>query len=168
MTTVTNKATNKDRTPVANDIYTYCTKEKTDTWHVVRNHDAKGLVDRVICKACGSEHKYKKENVLTTNASRTNVGSTLIRRAGGASSLRNSSKSSTPAPMSSAAIEETWLKGIKSWGEKAVPAFSPEQSFAPGEVFVHGSFGKGVVQTRRENKIDVLFREGMKTLPSKK
>jgi hypothetical protein len=64
-------------------------------------------------------------------------------------------------------LEETWMAGLKKWGAKPVKSFDVAQHFAIGEVLSHAVFGKGVVQTRRENKIDVLFQNGqMKTLPS--
>lgn len=144
-----------DRTAVAQDLFTWCTKEKTETWHVVRNHDASGIVDRVICKACGSEHKYRRK-ILTMRE--RPAGARVVVRSGGASE--------SPA-MSSKMLEETWLAGLKKWGEKPVKAFEVTMHFAIGEVLNHAVFGKGVVQTRRENKIDVLFQNGqMKTLPS--
>lgn len=154
----TKAATNPDRTPVAQDVFTWCTKEKAETWHVVRNHNAKGTVERVVCKACGSEHKYRSKTVAAlTSPSSSRV---IIRSSGGA-------KAAPAAPVqSSAMLEETWFKAIKKWGEKPVRAFDPGTSFAVGEVFDHTVFGKGAVQTRRENKIDVLFKIGLKTLPS--
>ena len=155
------KSTNPDRTAVAQDIFTYCTKEKIDTFHVVMNHNAAGIVDRVKCKACGSEHKYKKAPVPKTPASaRTNAG-VLLRKPG------SDGRGPAAAAATSEALTESWLGGLKKWGNKEVRSFDPALYFKVGEVFEHGTFGKGVVQARRENKIDVLFREGIKTLPSK-
>jgi hypothetical protein len=149
-----------DRTAVASDVMTMCTKEKIDTWHVVQAHNARGAVERVKCKSCGSEHKYKSKNPL------------LIPRKSSSSPARKVTASQTYSAAtrssgSAASIEEGWLAGIKKWGNKEVRDFTPDQSFKVGEVFSHSVFGKGVVQGRRENKVDVLFQEGMKTLPSK-
>lgn len=143
-----------DRTPVAQDLFTWCTKEKTETWHVVRNHNGNGIVERVICKACGSEHKYR---LKLTSTREKPAGSRVIVRG---------SNSAAPA-VSSKTLEETWMAGLKKWGAKPVKPFQVTLHFAVGEVLEHSVFGKGVVQTRRENKIDVLFQNGqMKTLPS--
>jgi len=152
---------NPDRTPVAQDVFTYCTKEKIDTWHVVRNHNAKGIVDRVVCKACGSEHKYRAVAVAKVSAAAKR--GTVTRTADG--HMRSPARAASTA--SSASLEDTWLKGLKKWGDKPVPGFDPASTFQAGEVFVHEVFGKGVVQTRRENRIDVLFQQGIKTLPSR-
>ncbi|MBS1984063.1 MAG: hypothetical protein JST16_07810 [Bdellovibrionales bacterium] len=148
--------TDPDRTPVAQDIFTWCTKEKTETWHVVRNQGKDGIVDRVVCKACGSEHKYRRaaKTVTLTRAPGRNV---IVRNPQAAS-----------GGISSDAIETTWFAGVKKWGTKPVNNFDPGISFSVGEVVEHAVFGKGVVQTRRENKIDVLFKDGIKTLPSKR
>ena len=151
-------SSNPDRTPVAQDVFTYCTKEKTDTWHVVRNHNGNGIVDRVICKSCGSEHKYRLAKAAAAPAKSTR--SVVVRG--------SAPRASAPAAPSAGVLEATWFAGIKKWGEKPVACFDPETSFGPGDVFDHEVFGKGVVQTRRENKIDVLFKAGLKTLPSKR
>ncbi len=148
------KAVDQDRTPVAQDIFTYCTREKIDTWHIVRNHDAKGVVDRVICKACKSDHKYKKVAVAKV-VRKTASKSTVVRKP-------------TLAESSVAELKTLWLSGIKRWGEKVVTEYSPEKAFERGDVLSHSVFGKGVVQTRRESRVDVLFSEGVKTLPSKR
>ena len=146
-----------DHTPVAQDVFTYCTKEKIDTWHVVMNHNAAGIVDRVVCKACKSEHKYRKEPAAKKE--------TRVASSSGRMVLRNSPAGKME--LNSKNLEETWLAGIKKWGEKPVVTFDPGTSFKAGEVFEHSSFGKGVVQARREGRIDVLFSSGLKTLPSK-
>lgn len=154
-------ATNPDRTPVAQDLFTYCTKEKIDTWHVVRNHNAKGIVERVVCKACGSEHNYRK--APTAKDSSTAASRQISRSA----ASRGPTAREIAAATSSAALQDTWIKGLKKWGDKPVVTFDPSQSYSTGEVFDHEIFGKGVVQGRRENRVDVLFHSGLKTLPSR-
>jgi hypothetical protein len=144
-----------DRTPVAKDIFTYCTKEKIDTWHVVMHHDSKGIVDRVMCKACRSEHKYKKK---TAAKAAPTSRSTLVRKV--------VSPAERSKVMSQGSFEEDWFKGVKSWGQKEVHKYDPKRHFALKEVLNHEVFGKGVVKGRRENKIDVLFQNGLKVLPS--
>jgi hypothetical protein len=174
--------TNPDRTPVAHDVYTYCTKEKHETWHVVRNHNASGIVERVVCKACGSEHKYKS-NRLAAAPARTGGRNVIVRNSEGGSRTASSALTKTtssasgtrrPTGVRAAAaaaaaenLEETWFKLVKAWGEKTVRAYATTEHYRLREVFEHEVFGKGVVQNRRETKIDVLFREGMKVLPSR-
>ena len=155
-----------DRTPVAKDIFCFSPKEKAMTWHVVINHDANGYVDRVQCKVTGQVHKYKRQNKPAAAAKATSI----TRRAPGSNVLLGKSVSSSAAKKmeSSAVLEETWFAGIKAWGTKVVTNFDPAKSFEKRQVLEHAVFGKGVVQARRDNKIDVLFKEGVKTLPSPK
>ena len=49
----------KDRTPVAKDLVTRCARCNLELSHVVVVHNLEGVVDRVKCKTCGSEHKYR-------------------------------------------------------------------------------------------------------------
>lgn len=163
----TQNSTHPDRTPVAQEVFTYCTREKTDTWHIVMFHNAGGFVERVKCKACGSEHKYKMSQPAAPK--KTSSSPVLIRKADGTTvrqGLGGPAKTSTTS--GSKGLEETWFSGLKKWGDKAVGNFSAEILYGVGDVFSHPTFGKGVVQARRDNKIDVLFQAGIKTLPSRK
>src|SRR4030043_2107049 len=49
----------KDRTPVAQNVITVCTKCEMELDHVVVAHNAGGIVETVKCHTCGSEHKYR-------------------------------------------------------------------------------------------------------------
>ena len=56
----------KDRTPVAQNIITMCTKCEMELNHVVVAHNAEGIVEKVKCHTCGSEHKYHPDKKRTT------------------------------------------------------------------------------------------------------
>ena len=56
----------KDRTPVAQNVITMCTKCEMELNHVVVAHDAGGIVERVKCHTCGSEHKYRPDKKRAT------------------------------------------------------------------------------------------------------
>lgn len=143
-----------DKTPVAKDIWCYSPREKAFTWHVVVNHDINGYVDRVQCKVTGTIHKYKRQNKASSSSS--TVKKTLTRSA--------KTKVAVPA----VDLETLWYNGIKEWGSKVVKTYSPQNPLQKGDVLEHPIFGKGVVQARRDNKIDVLFKAGPKTLLSAK
>ena len=143
-----------ERTPVASDLFTLCTKEKIDTWHVVRNHNAMGIVDRVICKSCGSEHKYR--------SSAASAASSGVRKI-----LRRPSSSSA-APTRSVNLRDVWFEKLKLWGTKDPLSYAPDKSFAEGDVLKHSAFGRGAVSKLRGSRMDVLFESGMKVLPVKK
>jgi len=51
----------KNRTPVAQNVVTMCTKCEMELNHVVVAHNATGIVERVKCHTCGSEHKYRPD-----------------------------------------------------------------------------------------------------------
>lgn len=136
---------------------------------MVVNHNAEGYVDRVQCKVSKTIHKYKR--LSKPAAAKNNVASrTITRRANGVvlSAGGGKSSSATSVPTSSAALEDVWFSGLKKWGEKPVPKYDPKSFYDSGEVVDHVSFGKGVVQKRRDNKVEVLFRTGVKVLPSAK
>jgi hypothetical protein len=156
-------STDIDRTPVAKDIWCFSPKEKAFTWHVVINHDAQGYVDRVQCKVTGQVHKYKRQN----KPEAPRAGTSIVRRPGGVAGAK-AIASAARTVESSALLEEQWFSGVKAWGDKPVQGFAPDKFFDKKEVLEHPTFGKGVVQTRRDNKIDVLFKVGLKTLPSAK
>lgn len=151
-----------DRTPVAQDIWCWSPKEKAFTWHVVVNHNAEGFVDRVQCKVSKVIHKYKR--LAKAAVAKNKVASRSITR-------RTTGKPTAIAKdtvLSAGALEEVWFAGVKKWGEKPPRPYSPKVSFDGGDVLDHVAFGKGVVQKRRDNKVDVLFRTGIKVLPSVK
>lgn len=139
-----------DSTPVAEDIWCYSNKEKAFTWHVVVNHNAKGKVDRVECKVSKNIHKYKSTNKKKATPKRS------IRK------ISNSAK----AAEASAYSEQSWFAGIEEWGDKPVISFDPKKYLVEDDVIEHKVFGKGVVQKRRDNRVDVLFRTEIKVLPT--
>jgi hypothetical protein len=165
---VTPAVTDVDRTPVAQDIWCYSAREKAFTWHVVMNHDAQGYVDRVQCKVTGSIHKYKRQNKPAAARAKPSAPRVIRRTADGkvVGSSPASSRTVSREAETSATIEQTWFAGVKAWGDKVVSSYAPDKYYLVGDVVEHASFGKGVVQARRDNKVDVLFRTALKTLPS--
>ena len=55
----------KDRTPVAQNMMTTCTRCKMELKHVVVFHGMDGIVKKVKCLTCGSEHKYPPDRKKT-------------------------------------------------------------------------------------------------------
>ncbi len=146
-----------ERTRVAGDVFTYCTREKIETWHVVRNHNAQGIVDRVICKSCSSEHKFKMPEKAKAVLS---TGARVIRKSPSGALPVSSNKTSV--------MGDHWFSKVKAWGEKPIRKYQPTESYEINEIIEHPSFSKGVVEKLRDNKMEVLFREGLKVLPCKK
>ena len=133
-----------DRTPVAKDIITACSRCKLELNHIVVRHNAEGIVDRVKCHTCGFEHKYKaiKKKAETTKKRKSPV------------------RKKSPEKDYEALME----KNID-----IVPVqYSMKASFSEGEIIDHKTFGKGIVMELSYERIEVLFQAGQKTLAADK
>jgi len=133
----------KDRTPVAQELVTRCTKCKLELNHVVVVHNLEGIVDRVQCKTCGSEHKYrpdkKKAPVKTPNKKKRTVTK-----------------------------KEDFGKKFEELAEKfkgKEPVnYSMSGSFKTDDVIDHKTFGRGIVTSVSYRKMGVAFFEGPRIL----
>ncbi len=134
----------KDRTPVAKNIATRCTRCKMELNHTVIAHTMEGIVARVQCRTCGSEHKYHPEK---KNAAR------VTGRVGGRTA---STRRVTPAPDFAQLAEK--LKD-----REPVP-YSMSGSFKIDDVIDHAAFGMGIVLKVSHQRIEVLFSGGLRTL----
>ena len=67
----------KDRTPVAQNVITMCTKCDMELNHVVIAHNAEGFVEKVKCHTCGTEHRYRPDNKRSTRKTSKKSISTL-------------------------------------------------------------------------------------------
>lgn len=133
----------KDRTPVARELVTRCTRCKIETMHVVVVHNQEGIVDRVKCKTCGSEHKYRPDK--KTAPAKTSV---------------NKKRRVTK--------KEDYVKEFERLAERfrekeSVP-YSMSGSYKTDDVIVHKTFGIGIVKSVSFQKMEVLFSEGPRIL----
>jgi hypothetical protein len=60
--------------------------------------------------------------------------------------------------------EKSWEEHMEGQGEEAFKPYSPKACFAPGDLLLHATFGKGVVVGVQDRRIDVLFEQGPKVL----
>ena len=137
------KVKDKDRTPVAHDLVTRCTRCKLELSHVVVVHNREGIVDRVQCKTCGSEHKYypdKKKAPAKTPKKRK----------------RTVTKKEDFA--------KEFEKLAEKFKEKEPITYSISGSFKPDEVIDHKTFGIGIVTNVSYQKMEVVFSEGPRLL----
>jgi sulfite reductase alpha subunit-like flavoprotein len=133
-----------DRTPVAKDIITVCSRCKLELNHIVVRHNAEGIVDRVKCHTCGFEHKYKpvKKKAATTK------------------------KRKSPARKKS---PEKQYEALMAKNSEVVPVpYSMKASYSEGDIIDHKTFGKGIVIETSFERIEVLFQDGAKTLAADK
>ncbi len=122
----------KDKTPVAQNVVTMCTKCKTQLEHVVVSHNTEGIIERVRCHTCGKEHKYRSE-----------------RKKSPRKGVRI--KKTDPA-------RDFQLLTEKFKGKQPV-SYSMSGSFKVDDVIDHNTFGMGFVISTSYNKMDVIFSD---------
>jgi len=127
---------NKDRTPVAQNVITMCTKCEMELNHVVVAHNARGIVEKVKCHTCGSEHKYRPDKLRAT-------------------------KKATKKSISIQEVDltKTFEKLAEKFKEKKPLPYSMSGSFKNDDVIDHKSFGMGIVISASRDKMEVVFSD---------
>jgi hypothetical protein len=119
---------------LGDDIETRCGRCKEDRLHQVVALGSGAVPERVICKTCGSEHKYRAPRAALPRTARGP-------RAGGSRSVE------VEIPANAVALD-----------------YSPKDTYIPGNVIAHPKFGRGKVVDARTGKIDVKFGTELRTL----
>ena len=137
----------KDRTPVAQILVTQCTRCKLPLTHMVVLHNSEGIVERVQCRTCGSEHKYhpekeKKEKKAKKPAKKSRAGV----------------KSRKP---DAAAVFEQLQKKFQ---EKEPVTYTMDGSYQTDDVIDHKTFGMGVVTGVSYQKMEVAFADASRIM----
>jgi len=135
------KTNDIDRTPVAKDIITICNKCKLELNHIVIRQNSEGIVERVKCHTCGSEHKYKpvKKKKATSTARK-----------------KRTVKKKNP--------EKEFKRLLEKYGDKKTVPYNMKDSFNEGNIVDHKTFGKGVVTGTSFQRIEVTFLDGTRIL----
>jgi hypothetical protein len=126
----------KDRTPVAQNVITTCTKCEMELNHVVLAHDTGGAVERVKCLTCGSEHKYRPVKKRAT---------------------RKTTKKSIATQ--EVDFTKTFEKLAEKFKDKRPLPYSMSGSFKNEDVIDHKTFGMGVVISAAHDKMEVAFSD---------
>ena len=138
----------KDRTPVAKDLVTRCARCNLELSHVVVVHNLEGVVDRVKCKTCGSEHKYRPDKKKAPS--------------------KAPNKSKTLKKKHAIAKKDDFSKEFEKLAEKfkgkEPVTYSISGSFKTDDVIDHKTFGMGIVRNVSFQKMEVLFSEGLRLL----
>jgi len=131
----------KDRTPVAQNVITMCTKCEMELNHVVVAHDATGIVERVKCHTCGNEHKYRPDK-------------------------KRAPKKPTKKSISIQEVDltKTFEKLAQKFKEKKPLPYSMSGSFNNDDVIDHKTFGKGIVISASHDKMEVVFSDEPRVL----
>ncbi len=132
------------------DLDAPCGRCKSETNHRILSI-TDGVPEKIICTVCRSTHKFREAKPVKPAA----PAGVRVSRGSGAV---NAPKPSAPSPSRyhDLMIEE-------QAGLRAKP-YSVTERVESGAWIDHPSFGLGKVQHRSGRKIDVLFRDGLKTL----
>ena len=135
---------NKDRTPVAQNVFTLCTRCKMELNHVVVAQNTRGIVERVKCLTCGSEHKYRAD-----------------RKEAPGKPITTGKKRTTNRKVDYAKEFENLVEKFK--GKEPV-SYSMSGSFKKDDVIDHQTFGMGIVISVSYEKMEVAFSGGPRVL----
>lgn len=125
-------------TRVGGDVDSFCGKCKFVLAHTVLAMVGKTIA-RVRCNTCGTDHAF--------------------RRAPGApapSTVRSDARA--------ARVVVGFAAQIEARGANTARAYSPLATFAVDELIAHPTFGLGIVQAVRRDKVDVAFKAAERTL----
>ena len=127
------------------DVDAYCGKCKEVRTHAIVALNSQSGIDRVQCRTCQGNHKYKPAP------------------SDGASSLR---KSGTTRTRAAGTRETRGRRGAEAAGADLAPAkdYSMRERFRVGDRITHPRFGVGLVIDERSGKIDVRFGKEVRTL----
>ena len=131
--------TNKDKTPVAQNVVTMCTKCKMQLEHVVLFHSMEGIIEKVKCHTCGSEHKYRPEKNKSPKKT-----------------VKTSQNSRRTKKLDLTRDFETLTEKFK--GKKPV-RYSMSGSFEADDMIEHKTFGLGIVISASYKKMEVVFSD---------
>lgn len=135
-------AKNKDKAEVGTYIVTRCNRCDNNMNHVVVAKGADNYVVRVKCLICGSEHNYKHEPIKKIL------------------SARISKVSAAPRVSNSKLFEEA-----KTSATNKVPVdYNIGNSYTKGTLLQHLNWGEGIVFKVFDDKIEVVFRDSIRTL----
>ncbi len=133
---------NKDRADVGTYMVTRCSRCDRDMNHVVVAKGSDGSVARVKCLVCGSEHNYHHSVVKK------------------ASSAKTTKLSAAPKSSNSKLFEEAKKSAIN----KVPINYTITDKYANGTLIQHVNWGEGVVFKVFDDKIEVVFRDSIRTL----
>jgi hypothetical protein len=134
-------AKDKDRTPVDQNMITMCTKCEMELNHVVVAHNAMGIVERVKCHTCGTEHPYRPRKKRATK--------------------KPSGKSMRTQEVD---LTKTYEKLAEKLKEKKPLPYIMSGSFKNDDVIDHKTFGMGIVISASRDKMEVSFCDGPRIL----
>jgi hypothetical protein len=137
---------------VGGEVDAYCTRCKLLLAHTVLAIWA-DQIKRVRCNTCMGEHAFRAPPSAAGGSKTARPPTTRTR----------SSRAARPGekPSASAVSYERLLAGRDASGARR---YSPAEKFEKGDLVAHPTFGLGVVAEVRDDKVDLAFQGGLKTL----
>jgi len=135
-------------------IEAHCTRCERLLAHVVL-FEVNGVVSRVKCRTCGTEHKFRGKKPVEKR-----TPATLKSRVSGVSKKPLSGKSVRMEDL------QRWqTKQGQLTVETAIRSYQMTETYRKGEIINHDSFGLGFIEKIIfDTQMDVLFQDGMKRM----
>ena len=133
------------------DLDAPCGRCKGETRHRILSI-TDGVPEKIICVSCKSVHKFRAEKTERATPAARPAHPTVAARA-----------ASPRGTVSPSRFQELMM--AEQAGTKAL-TYNVSQRWDEGMWMDHPNFGLGKVQKRLGRKVDVLFRDGLKTLVS--
>jgi len=142
---------------IGREIEARCNKCKTDTIHIITAIE-NSRITRVMCQRCLSYHKFRSPD-SNPELSPTKQSKTPKKRASTKSSASKAKSTKRKTPTLS------WESLMDQKDESKAIDYLLSGSYEKGGLIRHKTFGVGIITSiPSENKIEVLFQNGLKTL----
>jgi hypothetical protein len=132
------------------DMDAPCGRCKMETKHRILSI-TEGVPEKLICANCNSIHKFKPER-----AAASNKPSDRAARHAGAAQPKPRASASSPSHFQNLMITEKAGAVAKPYGKGT--------AWEAGMWMDHPAFGLGRIQSKSGRKLNVLFRDGLKTM----
>ncbi|RMD99606.1 MAG: hypothetical protein D6814_05265 [Calditrichaeota bacterium] len=128
---------------IGDEIFTYCTKCKTDMYHVITAMKD-DVIKKVMCKGCNTTHVFKQESVKADNPK---------------------PKPEKPKKTIRRRRKKDWESLQADISEDDIRDYQLDQDYSQTVAIRHSRFGIGVIYKVLSNQqIEVIFKEGTKIL----
>jgi hypothetical protein len=134
------------------EILSYCTSCKMDLNHFIVAMKGDQVV-KVECKTCKKTHNYRAPKGITEPQALEKAAA------------KKAAKVAAAAEAHAKDNEGEWERLMETLKTKPSKNYSLKTPFTPGDKIAHSTFGEGIVQrVIYPNKIEVIFRQDLKTL----
>jgi hypothetical protein len=126
------------------EVLSYCGKCKLPLAHIIVSMKDASTLGKVTCNTCQATHAYKDP-------------ASKAKKVKGLKTASGKSKKSI-------SVGELWTEEMGKISGKTAVTYTIREFFEVGDILDHKKFGPGIVQTRVEGKIEVLFQHEIKLL----